>query len=47
MHEVRELTTEELAAVQGGATNQNNGSLPHPKPSPVDDIIRWILGALR
>jgi hypothetical protein len=41
MHGVRELTTDELAAVCGGATNK--GSLPRPEPSPVDLIIKWIL----
>ena len=42
---VRELTTDELSAVYGGATD--NGSLPHPQPSPVDRIIQWILNALK
>jgi len=45
MHDVRELTTDELSAVRGGATN--NSSLPHPGPSPVDRILQWILNALK
>jgi bacteriocin-like protein len=45
MRDIRELTTDELSAVQGGATNKS--SLPHPEPSPVDRIIQWILGALK
>jgi hypothetical protein len=47
MHDDRELSIDELAAVFGGATSSNNGSLPHPKPSPVDQIIRWIFDALK
>jgi hypothetical protein len=45
MHGVRELTTAELAAVQGGATNKS--SLPHPEPSPLDRIIQWVRSALK
>jgi hypothetical protein len=44
MHAVRELTAEELTAVCGGATN--NGSLPRPAPSPVEQIVKWILSHL-
>ena len=47
MHDDRELNIDELSAVVGGATSSTNGSLPHPKPSPVDQIIRWILDALK
>ena len=44
MHVVRELTTDELSAVHGGATNSKGGF--HPEPSPVDQIIKWILSHL-
>lgn len=46
MRDARELTADELSAVQGGATNTNKGGL-HPEPSPLDQIIKWILGALK
>ena len=42
MHVLRELTTDELSAVHGGATNSN----PHPQPSPVELIIKWIVSHL-
>jgi hypothetical protein len=41
MRVFRELTTDELSAVRGGATNSNNGTQP-PQPTPVDLIIKWI-----
>ena len=44
MQVVRELTTDELSAVRGGATN--NGSPPRPAPSPVEQIVKWILNHL-
>ena len=47
MHDDRELSIDELSAVFGGATSSNNGSLPHPQPSPWDRLIQWILGALK
>jgi hypothetical protein len=46
MHDDRELSIDELSAVFGGATS-NNDSLPHPQPSPWDRLIQWILGALK
>jgi hypothetical protein len=42
----RELTTDELSAARGGATNSNN-SPPPPVPSPVDVIVKWIFSHLR
>jgi bacteriocin-like protein len=47
MHDDRELSIDELSAVYGGATSRDGGSLPHPQPSPVDQIIKWILNALK
>jgi bacteriocin-like protein len=47
MHDDQELNIDELSAVIGGATSSTNGSLPHPKPSPVDQIIQWIRDALK
>jgi len=41
MNDVRELTVDELAAVNGGATNNGRGL--SPPPSPVEVIIKWIL----
>jgi bacteriocin-like protein len=45
MRDDQELSIDQLSAVIGGMTNNNNGSLPHPKP-PVD-IIKWILSLLK
>ena len=45
MHDDRELNIDELSAVIGGATSTGGGF--HPKPSPVDQIIKWILEKLR
>lgn len=42
----RELTIDELSAVCGGATAKD-GTLPHPQPSPFQQIIAWIVNALR
>jgi bacteriocin-like protein len=47
MHDDRELNIDELSAVNGGTASTGNGSLPHPKPSPVDQLIKWILNALQ
>ena len=47
MRHDQELSIDELSGVIGGMTNNNNGSLPHPKPSPMDELIKWILGKLR
>ncbi len=46
MRDDQELSIDQLSSVVGGATNNNNGSLPHPKPSPVDVLIKWILSKL-
>ena len=46
MRDDQELSIDQLSAVIGGMTS-NGGSLPHPKPSPVDDLIKWILGKLK
>jgi bacteriocin-like protein len=47
MDDDRELNIDELSAVNGGTASTGNGSLPHPKPSPVDQLIKWILNALQ
>jgi len=47
MHDDRELNIDELAAVAGGTNSNNNGSLPHPKPSPWDQLIQLILAAVK
>jgi bacteriocin-like protein len=44
MHDDRELNIDELSAVVGGATSTGGGF--HPKPSPIPDIIKWILSHL-
>ena len=43
MRDDQELSIDQLSGVVGGMTNNNNGSLPHPKPSPVEVLIKWIL----
>ena len=43
MRDDQELSIDQLSGVVGGMTNNNNGSLPYPKPSPVEVLIRWIL----
>jgi hypothetical protein len=47
MHDDRELSIDDLSAVIGGMTSNNNGSLPYPKPSPVEQLIKWILGMFK
>jgi hypothetical protein len=42
----RELNIDELSTVHGGMANTGNGSLPHPKPPLVDQIIKWIISHL-
>lgn len=42
----RELNIGELSTVQGGTANTGNGSLPHPKPPLVDQIVKWIISHL-
>jgi hypothetical protein len=47
MRDDQELSIDQLSGVVGGATNTNNGSMSHPKPSPVDVLIKWIVGMLK
>jgi len=44
MHDDRELNIDELSAVHGGMASTGGGF--HPKPSPVDEFIKWLLGKL-
>ncbi|MGH6707618.1 MAG: hypothetical protein ACREEK_01485 [Bradyrhizobium sp.] len=46
MRNDQELNIDQLSAVIGGMTSNRNGSLPYPKPSPVEVLIKWILGKL-
>lgn len=46
MRHDQELSIDQLSAVIGGMASNSNGSLPHPKPSPVEVLIKWILGKL-
>ena len=46
MNDDRELNIDELSTVHGGMANTGNGSLPHPKPPLVDQIIKWIISHL-
>ena len=46
MRHDQELSIDQLSAVIGGMTS-NGGSLPHPQPSPVDVLIKWILSKLK
>ena len=46
MRDDQELNIDQLSAVIGGRASNNNGSLPYPKPSPVEVLIKWILGKL-
>jgi hypothetical protein len=46
MRDDQELSIDQLSIVNGGAASIGNGSLPHPNPSPVEVIIKWILGKL-
>ena len=43
MRNDQELSIDQLSAVIGGATSNQNGSLPYPKPSPMEVLIKWIL----
>jgi len=47
MRDDQELSIDQLSAVIGGMTSNNGGSMPHPKPSPMDELIKWILGKLK
>ena len=42
----RELNIDELSAVNGGMANTGNGSMSHPKPPLVDQIVKWIISHL-
>ena len=46
MRDNQELSIDQLSAVLGGMTSNGGGSMPHPKPSPVDVLFKWILGKL-
>ena len=46
MHKDQELNIDQLSGVVGGMTDNRNGSLPYPKPSPIEVLIKWILGKL-
>jgi hypothetical protein len=46
MRDDQELSIDQLSGVLGGMTSNNNGSLPYPKPSPMEVLIKWILGKL-
>jgi len=46
MHNDQELSIDQLSAVNGGMANTGNGSMSHPKPPLVDQIIKWILSKL-
>jgi len=47
MHNDQELSIDQLSGVVGGMTSNQNGSLPYPKPSPVDQLIKWILSQFK
>jgi hypothetical protein len=46
MRDDQELSIDQLSGVVGGMTDNRNGSLPYPKPSPMEVLIKWILGKL-
>jgi hypothetical protein len=46
MRDDQELTIDQLSAVNGGMANTGNGSMSHPKPPLVEQIIKWILSKL-
>jgi hypothetical protein len=46
MRDDQELNIDQLSSVVGGMTDNRNGSLPYPKPSPMEVLIKWILGKL-
>jgi len=47
MHNDQELSIDQLSGVRGGMATSKDGSLPYPKPSPVDQLIKWILGMFK
>jgi hypothetical protein len=46
MHEVRELTADDLSTVYAGAQSKDD-SLPHPQPSPWDRLVHGFAGLFR
>jgi bacteriocin-like protein len=44
MQDDRELNIDELSAVTGGMASKGGGF--HPKPSPVDEFIKWLVSKL-
>ena len=47
MRDDKELSIDQLSAVIGGMASTGNGSMSHPKPSPVDELIKWILSKFK
>ena len=47
MRDDQKLSIDQLSAVIGGMAPSRDGTMPYPKPSPVDQIIKWILGMLK
>ncbi|MBR1272254.1 bacteriocin [Bradyrhizobium sp. AUGA SZCCT0222] len=47
MQNDHELNIDELSAVYGGMATSRDGTMPHPKPSPMDQLIKWILGMFK
>ncbi|MBR1225823.1 MULTISPECIES: bacteriocin [unclassified Bradyrhizobium] len=47
MQNDQELNIEELSAVYGGMATSKDGTMPYPKPSPMDQLIKWILGMFK
>jgi len=47
MQNDHELNIDELSAVYGGMATSRDGTMPYPKPSPVDQFIKWILGMFK
>jgi hypothetical protein len=43
MNDIRELNTDELTTVYGGATSMTN-PLPNPQPNPWDRLVNWFKG---
>jgi bacteriocin-like protein len=42
MHDLQELTADELSAVNGGMTDRN--ALPNPQPNPWARLVSWFAG---